>query len=115
MHRARYAAVTLIPLSWLVAVTFTASWHKMFDPNPRVGFLAQAQALAKGPTSMTAATARVIFNNRLDGAVTGVLGLMITLVLVESARQWIGILAGSREARVKESPFVMTRLAQEQG
>jgi carbon starvation protein len=115
MHRARYAAVTLIPLSWLVAVTFTASWHKMFDPNPRVGFLAQAQALAKGPTSMTAATARVIFNNRLDAAVTGVLVLMITLVLVESARQWIGILAGTREARVKESPFVMTRLAQEQG
>ena len=115
MHRARYAAVTLIPLSWLVAVTFTASWHKMFDPNPRVGFLAQAQALAKGPTSMTAATARVIFNNRLDAAVTGVLVLMIKLVLVESARQWIGILAGNREARVKESPFVMTRLAQEQG
>ena len=113
MHRAKYAAVTLIPLAWLVAVTFTASWHKMFDPNPRVGFLAQARALAAGP--ITAAIARIIFNNRLDAAVTGVLVLMITLVLVESARQWIGILAGTREAQVKESPFVRTRLVQEQG
>ena len=113
MHRAKYAAVTLIPLAWLVAVTFTASWHKMFDPNPRVGFLAQARALAAGP--ITAAIARIIFNNRLDAAVTGVLVLMITLVLVESARQWIGILAGTREVQVKESPFVRTRLVQEQG
>ncbi len=113
MHRAKYAAVTLVPLAWLVAVTFTASWQKMFDPNPRVGFLAQARALAAGPA--TSATARLIFNNRLDAAVTGVLVVMVTLVLVESGRQWLGILSGTREARVKESPFVRTRLAEEQG
>jgi carbon starvation protein len=113
MHRARYAAVTLVPLAWLVAVTFTASWHKMFDANPRVGFLAQAQALAAGPA--TGATARLIFNNRLDAAVTGVLVVMVTLVLVESGRQWWGILSGARAAQVKESPFVRTRLVEEQG
>jgi carbon starvation protein len=113
MHRAKYAAVTLVPLAWLVLVTFTASWHKVFDPNPRVGFLAQAQALAAGPA--TDPTARLIFNNRLDAAVTGVLVLMVTLVLVESARQWWGIVRGTREARVKESPFVRTRMAEERG
>ncbi|MGB8596298.1 MAG: carbon starvation CstA family protein [Candidatus Sulfotelmatobacter sp.] len=113
MHRATYAAVTLVPLAWLVAVTFTASWHKVFDANPRVGFLAQARVLATGP--MTSETTRVIFNNRLDAAVTGVLVVMVTLVLVESARQWVGILTGAREERVKESPFVRTRFAQEQG
>ena len=115
MHRAKYAAVTLVPLAWLVAVTFTASWHKMFDPNPRVGFLAQARVLAAAPGPMTSATARVIFNNRLDAAVTGILVVMVTLVLVESARQWTGILSGAREARIKESPFVRTRLAEERG
>jgi carbon starvation protein len=115
MHRAKYAAVTLAPLGWLVAVTFTASWHKMFDANPRVGFLAQARALSAGPGPITGATARVIFNNRLDAAVTGVLVVMVTLVLVESARQWMGILSGTREAPVKESPFVRTRLVEEQG
>ena len=115
MHRAKYAAVTLVPLAWLVAVTFTASWQKMFDPNPRVGFLAQAQALAAGPVPLSGATARLIFNNRLDAAVTGVLVVMVTLVLVESLRQWMGILSGAREAQVKESPFVRTRLVEEQG
>ena len=111
MHRAKYAAVTLVPLAWLVAVTFTACWHKILDPSPRVGFLAQAKVLATGPAS--AATARLIFNNRLDATVTGALVVMVTLVLIESARQWIGILSGRREARTKEAPFVMTRLAEE--
>jgi carbon starvation protein len=111
MHRARYAAVTLAPLLWLVAVTFTASWHKILDPDPRVGFLAQAHALAAGPA--TKATPHLIFNNRLDAAVTAILVVMVALVLIESARQWIGILSGSRESRVKEAPFVMTRLTEE--
>jgi carbon starvation protein len=113
MHRAKYAAVTLVPLAWLVAVTFTASWHKIFDPAPRIGFLAQARALEAAPA--TRDTARLIFNNQLDAAVTAVLVVMVALVLIESARQWIAILTGKREARVKESPFVMTHLAEEQG
>jgi carbon starvation protein len=112
LHRVRYAAVTLLPLVWLVAVTFTASWHKIFDPNPRVGFLSQARALAAGPA--TAATVRLIFNNRLDAAVTAVLVLMVTLVLIESVRQWKGILTGREAATLKEAPFVMTRLAGEE-
>jgi carbon starvation protein len=111
MHRAKYAAVTLVPLLWLVATTFTASWHKIFDPSPRVGFLAQAEFLASGPA--TNATARLIFNNRLDAAVTGLLLVMVTLVLIESARQWVGVISGRKEARVKETPFVMTRLSEE--
>jgi hypothetical protein len=34
-------------------------------------------------------------------------------VLIESARQWIGVLSGRKDARVKEVPFIMTRLAEE--
>ena len=113
LHRTRYAAVTLVPLLWLVAVTFTASWHKIFDRNPRVGFLSQARVLAAGPA--TSATARLIFNNRLDAAVTAVLVVMVALVLIESMRQWIGVINGREEVRVKEAPFVMTRLAEERG
>jgi carbon starvation protein len=111
MHRARYAAVTLLPLAWLVVVTFTASWYKIFDVNPRVGFLAQARALAAGPATST--TSRLILNNRLDAAVTAALVVMVTLVLIESARQWIGIWSGQRDAQVREAPFVMTRFAEE--
>jgi carbon starvation protein len=111
MHRAKYAAVTLIPLTWLVAVTFTASWHKILDPNPRVGFLAQAHTLAAAPS--TGVTARLILNNRIDAAVTAALLGMVALVLIESARQWISVLTGRKESRVKETPFVMTRLTEE--
>lgn len=113
MHRAKYAVVTLVPLTWLVAVTFTASWQKIFDPNPRIGFLAQARVLAYGPA--TASTARLILNNRLDAAVTAILVVMVALVLIESLRQWIAILRGQQVAQVKEAPFVMTRLAEERG
>jgi carbon starvation protein len=111
MHRTRYAAVTLIPLAWLVVVTFTAAWHKILDPDPRVGFLAQARALAVGPANN--ATARLIFNNRLDAVVTAALVVMVALLLFESVRQWIAVLSGKKEARVKETPFVMTRLVEE--
>jgi carbon starvation protein len=108
MHRAKYMLVTLAPLAWLVIVTFTASWHKIFDPDPRIGFLAQARKLA-----LNGGSGRVIFNNRLDAVVTGVLIVMVALILVESFRQWFGILSGTKTAQTKESPFVVTRLAEE--
>jgi carbon starvation protein len=112
MHRARYMLVTLVPLIWLVAVTFTAAWQKVLSPDSHLGFLAQARALAAGPA--TAATPRLIFNNRLDAALTAVFVVMVAIVLMESVRGWIGILSGRREARLKETPFVITRLAEEQ-
>ncbi len=108
MEKSRYAVVTLTPLIWLVAVTFTASWHKIFDPNVRIGFLAHARQLAASNGN-----ARLIFNDRLDAAVTGILIFMITLILIESAIGWIQVLSGGKEARVKEAPIVTTRFAVE--
>jgi carbon starvation protein len=112
MGRPRYAPVTVAPLAWLVAVTFTASYHKIWDPNPRIGFLAHAAQQAAGP--QTAATARVIFNDRLDAVVTGVLIVLIAMIVVESAMEWMGVLTGRKEARVRESAFVATRCATEE-
>jgi carbon starvation protein len=113
MGRARYAAVTLAPLTWLVAVTFSASYYKIFDPNPRIGFLAHARQLAASGSS-SAATARLIFNDRLDAAVTAVLIAMIAMILIESAAEWVRILAGRKQPVVRESPFVATRFAAEE-
>jgi carbon starvation protein len=109
MGRVRYAFVTLITLCWLVAVTFTASWHKMFDPNPRIGFLTHARQLAAA-----GGNPRLIFNDRLDAVVTGVLVVMVAMIIVESAVVCLRIISGSKSAVTKEAPFVMTRLAEEQ-
>ena len=45
MKRERYAWVTVVPATWLVACTVTAGFEKVFNPNPAVGFLAHALAL----------------------------------------------------------------------
>ena len=42
MKRQRYVWVTLVPATWLLICTTTASLIKLFDPNPAVGFLALA-------------------------------------------------------------------------
>ena len=114
MGRPKYAAVTLVPLAWLVAVTFSASYYKIFDPNPRIGFLAHARLLASGANAAAPTTARLIFNDRLDALVTGVLIALIAAILVESATEWIRVLAGRKQPVLRESPFVATRFAAEE-
>jgi carbon starvation protein len=109
MGKARYMFVTLVPLGWLVLVTFTASWQKMFDANPRIGFLSHASQLAT-----SGGNARLIFNDRLDAIVTGALMIMVALVLLVSAVEWVRVLSGRKAAAVKEAPFVTSRFAQEQ-
>jgi carbon starvation protein len=109
MGRARYAWVTLGTLCWLVAVTFTASWHKILDPNPRIGFLAHARQL-----TAAGANPRLIFNDRLDAAVTAVLVVMVATILIESGLECARVISGSKSAATKESPFVLTKLAEEQ-
>jgi carbon starvation protein len=111
MGKARYAPVTLVPLAWLVLVTFTASYHKVFDPNPRIGFLSHARQLAQAAAP---GSARLIFNDQLDAVVTGVLTLLITVIVLEAAREWIRVLSGQKQAQVKEAPFVATRFATEE-
>src|SRR3989454_913633 len=109
MGRARYVLVTLIPLCWLVAVTFTASYHKVLNPSPRIGFLAHARQLAGA-----GADSRLIFNDRLDAAVAGALVVLVAVVLIESALEWARVLSGRKAAEVREAPFVMTQLALEE-
>jgi carbon starvation protein len=112
--------ITIVPLAWLVTVTFTAGWLKIFSPQPRLGFLAQADALeaslASGamPAARIAETQTLIFNNRLDAFVCGLFLILVTTILVDSIRVWVGILRGTREARLVEAPFVLSKLSAEE-
>jgi carbon starvation protein len=46
-RRPALALIALIPLVWLLAVTFTAGTQKIYHPDPKIGFLAQAKTLEK--------------------------------------------------------------------
>jgi carbon starvation protein len=110
MHRAKYIWVTVVPLVWLVTVTFSAGWQKIFSDSPAIGLLAQAQVIASGP--QTAATPTLLFNARLDAVVCGVFLIMVSIIVLDSIRVWIGILRGTRDATLTETPFVRTQLGE---
>ena len=118
MGRTRWIWITLAPMVWLVAITMTASYQKIFDASPRIGFLAQARVLAGQiasgaiPAEKIAATQRLIFNNRLDAVVTAVLAAMILVLLIEAIGEWIVILSGRKKAVLHESPYIATRWAE---
>ncbi|HEX2860198.1 MAG TPA: carbon starvation CstA family protein [Lacunisphaera sp.] len=110
MGRVRYLWVTLAPLVWLLAVTMTAGWMKIFSPAP-VGFLAIARGLedrvAAGGTPAELATWRAqIFNNHIDVAVTGTFLVLVLLVVAANARVWWQLLAGRRAADLREEAYV---------
>jgi carbon starvation protein len=120
MHRARYMWVTCLPMAWLLSVTMTASYQKVFSPLPRVGFLTAANQLAERvaagqvPAEKLAETQQLIFNNRLDAVVCLIFALMVIVIVTDSVRIWIGILRGTREARSLETPFVASQLRPEE-
>jgi len=117
MGRLRWIWVTLLPMAWLVVITMTASYQKIFHSNPRIGFLAYANTLAaqiaagKIPADKIAETQRLIFNQRLDATVTAVLASMILVLLVEALVQWYSILSRRKQPVLHESPYVATTWA----
>jgi carbon starvation protein len=103
--------VTCVPLVWLVVVCFVAGWQKIFSPIPALGFLAQADQLAAGV--QTATTATLVFNARVDAAVTAIFLVLVATILIDSIRVWIGVLGGTRASQTTETPFVPSHLAEE--
>ena len=76
MKRERYAWVTIVPLTWLVACTLTAGLQKVFSADPRVGFLSHAarfsDALDRGqvlaPARNVDQMRQIVLNDRIDAA-----------------------------------------------
>ncbi len=95
-----YALTTAFPLVWLLSVTMTAGSHKIWNPDPRIGFLAQADRLAGqlasgviGPERL-GETQILIFNNRLDAAVTALFMVLVAVVVADASRVWWRTLRG---------------------
>jgi carbon starvation protein len=102
--------VTLVPLAWLLSVTMTAGWMKIFSPAP-VGFLAIARGLEArmaggGSAAEVAGWSAQLFNNRIDAAVTGAFLVLVLVVFAANARVWWQLLAGHRRADLREESYV---------
>ena len=113
MGKARYSFVTLIPLTWLVIVTMTAGYQKIFSSNPRIGFLSHARGmeaslaageLPRGATSVDIAE-RMIFNDYLDAGVAAFFMISVVLILVSSIHEWMQVIRGTKPPVSTEIPF----------
>ena len=117
MGKARYAWMTILPLSWLAVVTLSGGWLKIFSDSPKLGFLAHARmfdgliasgTVPKGVASLEAAK-RMVFNDRLDAAVAAFFMAAVIVILFESTRMWLRILSGRAPATSTEVSFTPTR------
>ena len=116
------ALLTFLPLCWLLAVTMTAGYQKIFHSDPRIGFLAQANdldsklpkldaALAAAANDMAKIAAQkdiaknrtLKFNNQLDAVVAGTFLILVTIILLVSVREWIRLLNGSKKSELCET------------
>jgi carbon starvation protein CstA len=89
MKKQRYAWVSILPTSWLLICTTYAGWIKIFDENPAVGFLAQANryrdAIARGeliaPSKDFDGMAQIMFNNYVNAGLTALfLGVVLSVL-----------------------------------
>jgi carbon starvation protein len=121
-RRPAYALITFIPLLWLMAVTMTAGYEKIFDANPRIGFLSAAAKLDKdlpalqqaeqnATDSALTAAKKAVTNNRvmrfnfyLDAVVSGAFMVMVALIFVISLYEWWQLIARKRAADLRETP-----------
>ncbi|HYK38496.1 MAG TPA: carbon starvation CstA family protein [Candidatus Eremiobacteraceae bacterium] len=117
MEKLKWIWVTLVPMAWLVTITMTASWQKIFSANARIGFLSGANALAaqvaagKIPAEKITEIQRTIFNLRLDAVVTALLAVMVLALVFEAVLRWTVILTKKSEAVLHETPYVVTQWA----
>jgi carbon starvation protein len=110
----RYAWITILPLIWLLSVTLTAGWQKIFAADPRLGFLAHAALIAEQIAAGLvdpAQGARMIFNDRLDAVVAAIFMAITVVLVLASVREWILVVRGRKPAITREASFVESAYA----
>ncbi len=114
----RYAWVTGLPLSWLVIVTTTAAYEKIFSADVRVGFFAAANDLAEKlasgvlPADKAAVAPQLIFNQHLDAYLTMFFVVVLWVVIVDMLRLCVRYLNGKPVLKLSEVPHEPSRLVE---
>jgi carbon starvation protein len=105
------AWVTGAPMAVIAVITTYAAYEKLFSADPRVGFLAGANALADKMAAGTLTGAALdtaptlIFNQRLDAALTVLFVLILWLVIEETMRLSLRSLQGRPVPPLSEHPW----------
>ncbi|HWU65794.1 MAG TPA: carbon starvation CstA family protein [Methylophilus sp.] len=114
--KASKAWITGLPLLWLLTITTTAVYEKVFSDDIRVGFFAAANDLAQKlsfgvlPPEKAAVAPQLIFNQQLDAWLTIFFVLMLWIVVLDMLRMSWRSLAGKVVLSSSEAPYVASRL-----
>jgi carbon starvation protein len=111
MAKARYIFVTLAPLCFMIAVTFSAAYLKIFSADPKLGFLSGADSLILSAASLTdgikaAEMVRQAAIWRFDALVAFIFVALVFLIAVGSAWEWWKLLRGTKRIVLHESEFI---------
>ena len=117
MHKAKYLFVTLVPLGFMCAVTFSAGYLKVFSSDPRLGFLSGARSLLNKASAMSDPTraaelARQAGVWRFDALVAVFFLVLVAAIVFGSARQWWQLIRGRKRMVLHENEFVPITPAQ---
>ncbi|MFH8617442.1 carbon starvation CstA family protein [Streptomyces sp. NPDC017979] len=117
--RLRWAWVTGVPLAFTVAVTFTASWQKVFSDDPRVGFFAQRERFADAidagkvlaPAKNMDDMDTIVLNSTVDGVLIVLFVLLVATVLVNAAVVCVRAVRAPALPPTTETPYVASRIS----
>ncbi len=111
MGKARYLAVTGIPLAFLMTATFSAGWIKIFDPDPKMGFIAAADSFAAkiaagGTEQQLREWSAQQFNFTVDTVVTAFFLCAVAIIFLGCLAEWVKLLRGTKQPVLHEDPYV---------
>jgi carbon starvation protein len=110
MEKARYVAITIVPLIFMCAVTFSAGYLKIFSADPKLGFLSGANAWVAKAAAFSGAENAAMFRQagiwRFDAAVAGAFLVLVLLIVAGSGLHWWRLLRGADAPALHESEFV---------
>jgi carbon starvation protein len=114
----RWAWDTGVPLAWVVAITFTAGWQKIFSDDPRVGFFAQRAKYADGidagqvlaPAKTLDDMHTVVTNSTVDGVLIAVFLLLVAVVIVNAGVVCARAVRAPGASPTTEAPYVESRI-----
>ncbi len=109
MQKTRYVFITLAPLCFMCAVTFSAGYLKIFSADPKLGFLSGAQSLAAQASADPTKAGELMRQAsvwQFDAIVAGFFMLFVFLIVVGSAAQWWQLIRGTKPVVLRESEFV---------